>query len=148
MESRQGRGDASSLASNRGQGVPTLALRDGTSRRGVIERAQHYRDLRPGKRHLRALRATSCECGSDCQGILEPQDQTAVRGFAQLFAFVDSLPEAARFSVKIPAAPGRKERTAELALRFSPVTLCRPHPSPAPDLPDTIRLTMVDVREF
>jgi hypothetical protein len=49
--------------------------------------------------------------------------------------------------VKIPAAPGRKERTAELALRFSPVTLCRPHPKPAPDLPDTIRLTMVDIRE-
>ena len=27
------------------------------------------------------------------------------------------------------------------------MTLCKPHPSPAPDLPDTIRLTMVDVRE-
>ena len=33
----------------------------------------------------------------------------------QLFTFVDGLPEAARFSVTIPAAPGRKERTAELA---------------------------------
>ena len=65
----------------------------------------------------------------------------------QIFAFVDGLPEAARFSVTIPAAPGRKERTAVLALRFSPVTLCKPHPSHAPDLPDTIRLTMVDVRE-
>jgi len=68
--------------------------------------------------------------------------------FAKQFAFVDGLPEAARFSMMIPAAPGRKERIAELALRFSPVTLCRPHPSPAPDLPDTIRLTMVDVREM
>jgi hypothetical protein len=67
--------------------------------------------------------------------------------FAKQFAFVDGLPEAARFSVTIPAAPGRKERIAELALRFSPVTLCRPHPSPAPDLPNMIRLTMVDVRE-
>lgn len=66
---------------------------------------------------------------------------------AQLFGFVDSLPEATRFSGRIPAAPGRKERTAELALRFSPVRLCRPHPSPAPDLPDMIRLTVVDVRE-
>jgi hypothetical protein len=66
---------------------------------------------------------------------------------ARLFAFGDSLPKAARFSATIPAAPGRKERTAQLALRFSPVTLCRPHPSPAPDLPDTIGLTMVDVRE-
>jgi hypothetical protein len=65
----------------------------------------------------------------------------------QLVALVDGLPEAARFSTTIPAAPGRKERTTELALRFSAVTLCRPHPSPAPDLPDTIRLTVVDVRE-
>jgi hypothetical protein len=65
----------------------------------------------------------------------------------QLAGFVDDLPEAARFSVTIPAAPGRKERIAELALRFSPVTLCKPRPSPAPDLPGTIRLTMVDVRE-
>jgi hypothetical protein len=54
----------------------------------------------------------------------------------QLAVFVDDLPEAVRFSVKIPAAPGRKERTAELALRFSP------------DLPDRIRLTVVDVREL
>jgi hypothetical protein len=66
---------------------------------------------------------------------------------ARLFAFSDSLPEVARFKVTIPAAPGRRERTAQLVLRFSPVTLCRPHPSPAPDLPDTIGLTMVDVRE-
>jgi hypothetical protein len=66
---------------------------------------------------------------------------------ARLSAFGDSLPKVARFSATIPAAPGRKERTAQLVLRFSPVTLCRPHPSPAPDLPDTIGLTMVDVRE-
>ena len=66
---------------------------------------------------------------------------------ARLFAFGDSLPMVARFNATIPAAPGRKERTAQLVLRFSPVTLCRPHPSPAPDLPDKIGLTMVDVRE-
>lgn len=65
----------------------------------------------------------------------------------QLFAFVDGLPEAARFRVTIPAAPSRRERTAELALRFSSVKLCRPHPSPGPDLPDSIPVTMVDVRE-
>jgi hypothetical protein len=68
--------------------------------------------------------------------------------FARQFAFIDGLPEAARFSVTVPAAPGRKERIAELALRFSPVTLCKPHPCPAPDLPDMIGLTMVDVREM
>src|SRR6202012_6105034 len=66
----------------------------------------------------------------------------------QLAAFVDGLPEAARFSVTIAAAPGSNGATAELSLPFSPVTLCRPHPSPAPDLPDGIRLTVVDVREL
>jgi hypothetical protein len=66
---------------------------------------------------------------------------------ARLFAFGTGLPKADQFSVTIPVAPGRKERTAQLVLRFSPVTLCRPHPSPGPGLPDTISLTMVDVRE-
>ena len=64
-----------------------------------------------------------------------------------MLVFGDSLPKVARFSATIPAAPGRKERAAQLVLRFLPVTVCRPHPSPAPDLPDTIGLTMVDVRE-
>jgi DDE family transposase len=66
---------------------------------------------------------------------------------SRLFAFSDRLTKAARYSVTIPAAPGRKERTAQLALRFSPVSLCRPHPSPAPDLPATVNLTLIDVRE-
>ena len=47
----------------------------------AIDRAQHYRHLRPGKRYLRALRAPSGECGIDCQSILEPEDRTEVRGF-------------------------------------------------------------------
>jgi hypothetical protein len=66
---------------------------------------------------------------------------------SRLFAFSNRLAKGAPYSVTIPAAPGRKERTAQLVLRFSPVTLCRPHPSPAPDLPRTIDLTLVDVRE-
>jgi len=64
-----------------------------------------------------------------------------------LFAFVDSLPEAGRFSVKIPAAPGRKERVAELAVRFSSVALSKPLHGAAPDLPATIALMLVDIRE-
>jgi IS4 transposase len=64
-----------------------------------------------------------------------------------LFAQVDSLPEQGRIEVKIPAAPGRKARTAELAIRFSRVVLCKPLHGAAPDLPATIALTVVDVRE-
>jgi hypothetical protein len=66
---------------------------------------------------------------------------------ASLFPFAESLPEAGRFSTKIPAAPGRKARHAELALRFSRVELCKPLHGAAADLPDTIGLMMVDVRE-
>jgi hypothetical protein len=64
-----------------------------------------------------------------------------------LFSHVDGLPEQSRFEVKIPAAPGRKARTTELAIRFSRVVLCKPLHGAAPDLPATIALTMVDVRE-
>jgi hypothetical protein len=79
-----------------------------------------------------------------CQNrkIKDPEDADAL-----LFTFIDDLPEADRYSVKIPAAPGRKARTAELELRFSPVKLCKPLHGAAPDLPDSIMLTLVDVRE-
>lgn len=65
----------------------------------------------------------------------------------RLFDHVDSLPEQGRLEVKIPAAPGRKARTAEIAIRFSRVALCKPLHGAASDLPATIALTMVDVRE-
>src|SRR5712691_3338805 len=61
-----------------------------------------------------------------------------------LFPHIDSLPEQGRFEVKIPAAPGRKARVTELAVRFSRVVLRKPRHGAAPDLPATIALTMVD----
>lgn len=64
-----------------------------------------------------------------------------------LFPYIDSLAEQGRVKVKIPAAPGRKARTAELAIRFSRVTVRKPLHGAAPDLPATMTLTMVDVRE-
>jgi hypothetical protein len=64
-----------------------------------------------------------------------------------LFSHVDRLPEQGRFEARIPAAPGRKARTAELAVRFSRIVLCKPVNRAAPDLPATIVLTMVDIRE-
>jgi hypothetical protein len=64
-----------------------------------------------------------------------------------LFSHVDGLPEQGRFEAKIPAAPGRKARTTELAVRFSRLVLRKPLHGAAADLPATIALTMVDVRE-
>jgi hypothetical protein len=66
---------------------------------------------------------------------------------AYLFAFIDSQPEQGRFTVTIPAAPGRKARVEELAVRFSFVELRKPQNRAAADLPDTVALTLVDVRE-
>jgi hypothetical protein len=66
---------------------------------------------------------------------------------ALLFSFADGLPEQGRFTVNIPAAPGRKARVAELAVRFSPVVLHKPLNGAAADLPQTIALTLVDVLE-
>jgi hypothetical protein len=66
---------------------------------------------------------------------------------ASLFAFSDSLPEQARFMATIPAAPGRKQRTAELALRYAPVLVRKPKNGAAPDMPNAVLLTLVDIRE-
>jgi hypothetical protein len=49
--------------------------------------------------------------------------------------------------VEIPAAPGRKKRTGELAVRFSPVVLRKPVHAMAGNLPDTMAVTLVDIRE-
>ncbi|TIP69210.1 MAG: IS4 family transposase [Mesorhizobium sp.] len=64
-----------------------------------------------------------------------------------LFAFIDAQPEQSRFAVTIPAAPGRCARDAELAVRYAPVTVRRPLNGADPALPETVGLTLVDVRE-
>ena len=64
-----------------------------------------------------------------------------------LFCYADGLPEQGRLKAKIQAAPGRKARVAELAVRFSRVVLCKPRHAIDGDLPATIPLVLVDVRE-
>jgi hypothetical protein len=64
-----------------------------------------------------------------------------------LFSHVDGLPEECRLKVNIPAAPGRKARGGELAIRFARVPLRKPLHGGAADLPDTVTLAVVDVRE-
>jgi len=45
---------------------------------------------------------------------------------AKLFAALDALPEAGRAPLDLPAQPGRKARTAQLAVRFAVLPLARP----------------------
>jgi hypothetical protein len=105
---------------------------------GVSDRESDIYDhfaLRPANMHL-IVRA--------CQNRrIETDEEEQIE---RLFSHVDSLPEQGRFKVDIPAAPGRKARTSELAVRFSQVVLRKPKYGAA-DLPETVTLTVVDVRE-
>jgi DDE family transposase len=92
--------------------------------------------LRPGNVHL-VVRA--------CQNRRIETDEG--EQIELLFSHVDALPEQGRFNADIPAAPGRKARTSELAVRFAPIVLHKPEHDAA-DLPQTVALTMVDVREM
>lgn len=64
-----------------------------------------------------------------------------------LFGKVDAQPEAGRTSLELPAKPGRAARKATLAVRFACVGLKRPKNSVDKNLPDTLSLYIVDVRE-
>lgn len=65
-----------------------------------------------------------------------------------LFELADALPEQGRFSLPVAAAPGRAARTAQCAVRFARVVLRKPHNGAARDLPETVGLTLVDIREI
>lgn len=64
-----------------------------------------------------------------------------------LFNFIDARCEGGRFAMTIPAAPGRRARDAELAIRFAPVAVRRPLHGADPTLPETVSMALVDVRE-
>ena len=66
---------------------------------------------------------------------------------ARLFAMADALPVAGHATLDLPAKPGRMARQAHVALRFSTLTLARPRFEPTPNLPASVTLTLVDVRE-
>lgn len=65
-----------------------------------------------------------------------------------LFDFIDAQAEQGRFTTAIAAAPGRKARQAEFAVRFAPVSLCRPRHGADKTLPRTLDVMLLDVREI
>jgi len=64
-----------------------------------------------------------------------------------LFDFIDAASEQGRFVTTIPAAPGRRARQAELVVRFAPVVVRRPRHGADKTLPETVEVTLVDVRD-
>lgn len=67
-----------------------------------------------------------------------------------LYEASDALAVMGRISVEVPAAPGRRARTARLSVRVGRISIQRPkrnRPQEARGLPDSVALTLVDVRE-
>ena len=77
------------------------------------------------------------------------QDRALTDDAGRLFDALAAQPEAGRFTVALAAAPGRRARQAQLAVRFGPVTLKRParHPEPG-GLPEAVPVFLVEVREI
>ncbi len=76
-----------------------------------------------------------------------PQDGGPQDG-GLLFAAIDATAEAGRAEIDLPAGPGRKRRTAHLAMRYARVSLARPEHGERAGLPDAVEVNVVDVREI
>ncbi len=80
------------------------------------------------------------------------QDRLLADKKAHLFATADQWSEAGQMAIELPSIPGRKARTAVLAVRFGSVEIAKPknrkRSEGARELPDTVTLQMVDAREI
>ena len=77
------------------------------------------------------------------------QDRALADHTGLLFATLAEQREAGRFTVQLPAAPGRRAREAHLAVRFCPVALKRPVSRPAASgLPKATPVFLVEAREI
>jgi hypothetical protein len=79
------------------------------------------------------------------------QDRRLADG-SHLFAKAEALAEAGRMSVDLPAAPGRRARTAVLSLRFAQIEIARPvsrkRNARWAALPPSVELSLVEAREI
>lgn len=135
-------------------------------------RKQRGFDDKDSRRWLSGARSASAlaEAGAACVTVLEDREGDIYECFAfkpanvqklvraaqdrrladgsLLFSKAQSWDEAGRMVVEIPAAPGRKARTAELSVSFGQVEIVRPVNRKASDgLPKTITVTLVIGRQ-
>ena len=71
----------------------------------------------------------------------------ALEDGGKLFARIDALPVAGRAELDLSAKPGRKARQAQVAVRFATARISRPRNGLREDLPASLAVTVVDVRE-
>ncbi|MBR0961889.1 IS4 family transposase [Bradyrhizobium japonicum] len=65
-----------------------------------------------------------------------------------LFARTDAMDAMGRAELELPAKPGRRRRTAQLEIRFLPVSLARPKHGLRTSLPESVAMNVIDVREI
>lgn len=87
----------------------------------------------------------ACPTGTDL--LIRAAQDRSLDDKGRLFAELDGLAVAGHATLTLPAKPGRKARDARLAIRFTTVKLARPGNGVTAGLPQTVRLTAVDVRE-
>jgi hypothetical protein len=67
----------------------------------------------------------------------------------RLFRAMAAMPEAHRFTLDLPARPGKRgARDAQMSVRFGAVRICRPGACSDPNAPPEIALYAVEVREL
>ncbi len=86
-------------------------------------------------------------CPSNVELLVRAAQDRSLEDGGRLFAWMDAQAEAGRVEVNLPARPGRRARESILAVRFGTVRLARPRHGIKGDLPDTLGLHLVDVRE-
>jgi hypothetical protein len=86
-----------------------------------------------------------CPAGTDL--VVRAAHDRAMEDEGRLFSSLDALAPAGRATVDLPAGPGRKARTAKVAARFMSAVVTRPNNGLVEDLPKSLALRVVDVRE-
>jgi hypothetical protein len=76
------------------------------------------------------------------------RDRSVVGG-GRLFATLSGLPEAHRYTLELPARPGKRgKRTAQLTVRFGRIGIRRPRACSDRNAPAQIELSAIEVREL
>lgn len=81
--------------------------------------------------------------------VIRAAQDRVLEGGDRLFRHLAAAPEAGRFAVDLPAAPGRPARQAALAIRFCRISIKRPGKRAAAcDLPASVAVSLVEAREI
>jgi hypothetical protein len=86
-----------------------------------------------------------CAPGTDL--LIRAAHDRALEGGKRLFAAADARASDGRAEIALPAGPGRKARKAQVTARWVSACVARPNNGLVEDLPKSLPMTLVDIRE-